>query len=52
MEPADLIKLYEEANGKKASDDVIEFFKEGVEIPLIYKDGKIQVPKQNTEERS
>lgn len=48
MEYEELVKLYTQANGKPPSDDAKKFFKSGKEIPLIYKNGKVQISKEGS----
>ena len=45
MDAKELTELYFKSTGKKPTNDMIEFFKSGEEKPLIYKDGKIILPK-------
>ena len=45
MEYEELIKKYIQIHGKEPSDDIKDFIKSGEEKPLIYKDGKIIIPK-------
>ena len=52
MEYKDLVKLYSQENGKPPSEDEKKFFRSGEEKPLIYKNGKIQIPKEGANERS
>lgn len=48
MEANKLIKLYVQHNGKQPPKTIKDFFKSGKEIPLIYKNGKVQISKEES----